>query len=373
LLTFLDRPQSLFARRALFQVHLWIGVLAGLYILVVCATGAALVVRIDVQRALNPDLFTPRASGPPADPVAIMDSVRRAYPNERLSGIDAPTTARPTYLAYAGRGDRFLTLLVDPVSAEVLGELPERSFISTLQSLHFDLLAGRRGRLVNGLGALLLAMMCVTGAVIWWPGRAKWRRGFTVDLRKPWRRVNVDLHGAIGIWTVALIAIWAVTGVYLALPGPFRSVVNRLSPITASHVPESDASRAPRVGRPDLRALVDEARRHAPGQHVARIVLPFSERSAFLVSFSRTQPTPAGSADLTSIYLDQYSGALLSQPPASGRTVGDLIVAWAAPLHVGSFGGLGTRLAWVVLGLAPPALFVTGFLMWWTRVVRRRL
>ena len=29
-------------------------------------------------------------------------------------------------------------------------------------------------------------------------------------------------------------------------------------------------------------------------------------------------------------------------------------------------------MAWLVLGLAPPLLFVTGFIMWWTRVVRSR-
>jgi uncharacterized iron-regulated membrane protein len=43
---------------------------------------------------------------------------------------------------------------------------------------------------------------------------------------------------------------------------------------------------------------------------------------------------------------------------------------WVGPLHVGSFGGNAIRVAWLVLGLAPPLLFVTGFLMWWTRVVR---
>jgi uncharacterized iron-regulated membrane protein len=45
---------------------------------------------------------------------------------------------------------------------------------------------------------------------------------------------------------------------------------------------------------------------------------------------------------------------------------------WIAPLHVGSFGGLGVRLSWMMLGLAPPMMFVTGFIMWWRRVVRPR-
>lgn len=40
-------------------------------------------------------------------------------------------------------------------------------------------------------------------------------------------------------------------------------------------------------------------------------------------------------------------------------------------LHFGRFGGLGVRVLWVILGLIPAAMFVTGFMMWWRRSVRR--
>lgn len=366
---FLDRPQTVWARRALFQVHLWLGMLTGLYVFVVCVSGAALVFRIDIQRAIHPQLFTPRASGPIADPVAIMESVTHAYPAARLSGIDAPTTARPTYLAYATSGDRFLTLLLDPVSAEMLGELSDQSFVKTLQDLHFDLLAGRTGRIVNGVGSLILLTMCLTGLVIWWQGRGNWKRGFTVDVRRQWKRVNWDLHSAVGIWAVTLIAMWSLTGAYFAFPAAFRAVVNRLSPITVVRPPQSGAPLSASL-RPTWRALIAEARRHAPGQHVARVVVPFSEQAAFLVMFSPVQPTPAGGADLTSVYLDQYTGTVLTGHATTRRTIGDVILAWVAPLHVGNFAGNGVRAAWLILGLSPAVLFVTGFTMWWTRVVR---
>ena len=369
--TFLDRPQSVFVRRVLFQVHLWVGVLTGVYVFVVCVSGAALVFRIDMQRALHPGLFTPAASGPVVDPVDVMNRVKNAYPSATVSGVDAPTTSRPTYLAYASRGDRFLTLLLDPVSADLLGELPEQSFVRMMQDLHFDLLAGRNGRIINGVGALFLLAMCMTGLVIWWPGRHNWTRGLTVDFRRQWKRVNWDLHSALGIWTVALVAIWAATGAYFAFPTAFRSMVNGISPVSVVRPPQSDPMHATQSS-PTWRELVDEARRRAPGQHVARVVVPSSKTAAFLVMFSRVQPTPAGSADLTSVYLDQYTGAVLAEPPATRQTAGDLVMAWVAPLHVGNFGGNAVRVAWLVLGLSPPALFVTGFLMWWTRVVRPR-
>ena len=368
----LYRPQNVFLRKAIFQVHLWTGVLVGLYVFVVCVTGAALVFRIDLQRALHPDLFT-AGSGTPADAATILESVRDAFPDDRVSGIDAPTTVRPTYLAYVVRGGTFLTLLIDPVSARVLGELPEKSLVRTVQDLHFDLLAGRTGRIVNGAGAILLLGLCVTGLVIWWPGLPNWRRGFTIDFRRSWKRINWDLHSATGIWTVALIAMWAITGIYFAFPSQFRQAVDAMSPLTVASTPQSDsAASSTSAAPPTWRALIARAEERIPDQHVARVVTPYNERAPFLVMFSRVAPYSAGGASLTSVYLDQYTGELLEHSANAERSAGDVIMTWVAPLHVGNFGGSGIRAAWLILGLSPPLMFVTGLTMWWTRVVRPR-
>ncbi len=44
-----------------------------------------------------------------------------------------------------------------------------------------------------------------------------------------------------------------------------------------------------------------------PNQFVARVVVPSSDRGAFHVLFSEHVPTPVGTADLTSVYLDQFT------------------------------------------------------------------
>lgn len=367
-------------RRALFQIHLWLGVVLGLYVVVVCVSGAALVFRIDLQRALDPHLFTPSAAGPLADPVAVMASVTRAYPQYNLSGVDAPTTLRPTYLAYVTSGSEFKTVLIDPVSTVVLGELPQRPAIRALQDLHYNLLGGRTGRTLNGLGAFAILCLGVTGVVIWWPGTKAWRRGFVVDFGRdrpssprPWwtrRRVVWELHRAVGIWSVAFIAMSAVTGLSFVFPAGFRLVVNRLSPITAPQSPRS----APHMGETATSSwpqMIDRARALAPRLTVARVVLPFGERGTFLVLFAERSPTPAGS-ELTSIYLDQYTGERLATT-AGARTWGDAVMSRLTPWHVGGVGGQVGRVTWFVLGLSPAVLFVTGMLVWWQRVVRPRL
>lgn len=354
-------------RRALVQVHLCVGLAAGLYIVIVCVTGAALVFRIEMQRALFPALFTPSRDAPPADAATMLERVQAAFPDDRVSGIDAPTTTRPTYLAYVIRGDRFLTLLFDPITGRLLGELPQESLIRTLQELHFNLLAGRTGRTINGIGAVCLTIMAVTGIVIWWPASGHWRRALGATIPRNRRRIVFELHGAVGIWTALFIVMWAVTGMYFVWPRPFRALIGSVSAITETRAPASGPAAAAKAS---WRSLIERAQSLAPGQHAARIVVPSSDTAAFLVMFSERQPTPSGSPRLTSVYLDQYSGAVLQQAPVGRRSAGDVVMAWVAPLHIGNFGGNGIRAAWLVLGLSPPALFATGFFLWWTRVVR---
>lgn len=344
-------------RRAVFQLHLWVGVLTGAYIFVVCLTGAALVFRIDLQRALYPHLFTPKIEGALADPVMVMESVSRAYPDDRLSGVDAPTTARPTYLAYVTRGPEFLTVLIDPVSAEVLGVLPDRTIIRTVQDLHFNLLLGRTGRIVNGVGAICILLMCVSGVWIWWTSR------------RNWRRTTWELHRTVGAWSAVCVAMWAVTGLSFGFPREFRAAINWWSPITVSRTPQSGAPGNVMVSeRPSWRAQIETARASMPGRAVARVVLPFNDRAAFLVMFAPASPTPGG-ATLEAVYLDQFTGQVIDEARAP-QTLGDRLMSWVVPLHVGDFSSRALKLLWLIMGLMPPVLFVSGLLMWWRRVVR---
>src|SRR5690606_19840715 len=41
-------------------------------------------------------------------------------------------------------------------------------------------------------------------------------------------------------------------------------------------------------------------------------------------------------------------------------------------LHFGRFGTFELRVLWGVLGLLPPVLFISGFVLWWRRRARRR-
>jgi uncharacterized iron-regulated membrane protein len=108
--------------------------------------------------------------------------------------------------------------------------------MSRLVDLHDNLLADGTGRTINGIGAILLTVLCFTGAVIWWPGTDRWRRSLGVRRNVGWKRFSWDLHSAIGFWMFALLFIWAVSGIYMAFPGRLRwqstSSIRRSTPMS---------------------------------------------------------------------------------------------------------------------------------------------
>jgi uncharacterized iron-regulated membrane protein len=103
-------------------------------------------------------------------------------------------------------------------------ELSKRFSVEWLVNLHTNLLSGPTGRLVNGIGAIGLTMLCLTGAVIWWPGIRNWRRSMTVKWRAPVARTIWDLHSALGFWSMLLLLVWGVTGIYFAFPRAFDAL-----------------------------------------------------------------------------------------------------------------------------------------------------
>ena len=95
--------------------------------------------------------------------------------------------------------------------------------IEWIVNLHANLLFGPTGRLVNGIGAICLTSLCLTGVIIWWPGVKNWRRSLTVNWRAHFARISWDLHSALGFWCFCFLLVWGISGIYFSFPQPFNA------------------------------------------------------------------------------------------------------------------------------------------------------
>jgi len=63
----------------------------------------------------------------------------------------------------------------------------------------------------------------------------------------------------------------------------------------------------------------------------------------------------------------------ISDPESTAERPGDVALLWLTRLHFGRWRDMPwLKAVWFVLGLIPAVLFVTGGIMWWNRVLRRK-
>lgn len=312
----LRQPQRVWLRRALFQIHLWTGLALGLYVVVLSLTGSVLVYRSEIHQSLETPHAVLNERATPLTAEQIGAAAARVYPGWTVTAVhEGRYTARPARGGGAGRGrgprrppdptasvelargNEIKDRLFDPYTGQDLGDRTTKGqyFILWLVRLHDELLLNRPdGPWLNGLLSLVFTVVVLTGFVVWWPGVARWTRSLRIGLRGGWRRINWDLHSALGFWFLLFMLMWGVTGWYLGMPDPLTALVDKISDPNVEY----------------------------------------------------------------------------------GERPGDIVLAWMARLHFGRWREPGwgpwLKAAWAAVGVVPALMFVTGTIMWWSRVIRRR-
>lgn len=367
------RPQTVPVRRAIFKVHLWVGLLLALYVSVLGVTGSVLVFRTELDARRLPEAWRTADAATLAPVSLVVDQLTAAYPQARLVSIAAPGPNLPVFTAtLAARGR--VVIASDAATGAVLGPLPpSTAWLTFVRRLHETLLLGGSGRRVNGVGGALLLLLAATGLATWWPGVTRWWRALYVDPRFGWRRVNFDLHRATGIWALALITIWAGTGVYFGWTRQAFAIVNAWSPIVSARPPAVTVTPGTAGGdAPDLDALIARASALDPGTRWSGVFFSFSRRSPIQIIMQR--PEGDGREYQDTVYFDPATGEhLATWRYGANESLGDLLIWLQIPLHLGTSWGLAVKLLWALGGLALPLLAMTGVVMNWNRVLRHRV
>lgn len=340
----LIRPQGIWLRRAMFQIHLWTGIGLGLYVLMISVTGSAIVFRNEIYEAWGKPKMV--AVGPARlTQDDIRSKAQSQYPGYSITYFwESKRPGQATEIWLEKKGSKQQRVF-NPYTGEDIGRAVSYPIAITAwcNELHTNLLGGPKGRIVNGICSIFVTLLCVTGAILWWPGLAKWRRSLMVDPRSNWKRFNWELHSAAGFWTFALVFMWAFTGIYLVFPDPFQGAVNRFAPLDFYKPLAETAPGTVETSKPAFVLVADPP-----------IFLPAPpERS--------------------------NNGQANSGKPNNGKrrrfiphySKGDTILRWIYYLHFGNFAGNKTKALWTALGLLPALLFATGAIMWWNRVLGR--
>jgi uncharacterized iron-regulated membrane protein len=352
-------------------IHLYLGLSAGLIFVLAGLTGSLLVFYVEMDEWLNPALqISAAATTTPKTYTEIFQALQARHPErtgawrlEMPRHPQAPLTARyyqPAETAHLEFAP--LMVSVNPYTAEITSSRFWGEYAMTwIYDLHYTLLLDATGKIIMGIiGGLLLVGLC-TGLYLWWPAPGKMRTALTFKQAASQPRFIFDLHKVNGVYSFIVLLLLILSGVLLELPNFFNPGIERLSPL---YQPKNTVS-LPQPGRAKI--LADQAVAIAlqafPHATLRWLESPRDATGSYRVMVY--QPgEPSKRFPKTTLWINQYSGAILSVRNPAKHSAGDNFLSWLHPLHSGEIAGMPGR--WLVLasGFVPLMLYVTGFIRW---------
>ncbi|HEX4345853.1 MAG TPA: PepSY-associated TM helix domain-containing protein [Solirubrobacteraceae bacterium] len=386
--------------RVLRVSHRWVSIVAGLLLLTITTSGSILLFEPEMRQLSHPSRFHVTPGAHPISPQTATSAAQHAY---RRAG--APTrVVRNRGVFEVALGDTPETIVsVDPGNGHVLGATkPERGVLGFLSNLHECGLSCEGypgyvaalnkpmpdlgiqgidkitiGDFALGLIGVMLFGLVLSGIVLWWPGIRRWRRGFQVRSHKGRYARDYDLHKLIGIVALPFLAMWAITGMNFELPVVSKAVYGVMG---ADPGPDPTMkSVVAKEGTPDIgidRAIA-AARRLAGGGALTGANLPDAQdqTSTYLVWFAHGIDPVRNTdyAGMLGIGVDRHTGRAQALYGRLGRPLRQMLWSdWTTGAHYGMFVGWIARLLWLMFGIAPLLLAITGMSTWLYKRAKRR-
>jgi uncharacterized iron-regulated membrane protein len=207
-------------------VHRWLGLTLAVVVLAVATSGGLLLLRDPYYRVAYPEVRTPITAAETAARADILALIEARWRAEGIQLVKFPGPGVNAYRVWLRDGTE---AFVHPRTGGVIDRWHWSERLPTfLFELHAHLFADRPGTIVNGMAALAVLFMALTGIVFWWPAR---RAAFRLRGAIPRRAATADLlrsHAAVGAIAFVPVVVFVATGAVMAFYQPTASFASRV-------------------------------------------------------------------------------------------------------------------------------------------------
>jgi uncharacterized iron-regulated membrane protein len=365
-------------RTVVFWLHLAAGVTAGVVILVMSVTGAALALKPQILAAVDARVrlvSPPSATTPRLGVDRLLASVKAARPAAQPTGLTLLADRTASASIQLGRDG---TVYVDPYSGQFLGEGSSRaqSFFRTAEDWHRWLgVSGDRrttARSINDAANVAFLVLALSGPYLWWPRSWTWsnvravlwfRRARTARAR------DFNWHNVIGLWCSPILIVLTLTGVVMSYPWA-NSLLYRLAgsppPVAAGGGPGGAAREGGPAHTPRGPQSLDRAWASAEARVPAwrSITVRPPNRPGAPVAFTIVDGRSWNVFARSQLTVDAASGAGIRWEPYDDTSRGQKARLFVRFSHTGEIGGIvaqtiagiacigGAFLVWTGLALA---------------------
>jgi uncharacterized iron-regulated membrane protein len=358
------------ARTVLLKTHLYLGLVAAIFLVILGLTGSIMAFEGDITHWLHPELWFVTPGAHPLPENDLISIVQHRFPRARVAAVQffrAPNLVQVMQLVDG------TTVYVNPYNGAVLGETdgPMNSdlLLGYIHQLHLRLVPVPRsapqlaavGKTVVSLAGLILALMVSTGLILWWR-----RKSTSINWKASWFRISFDTHQAIGIYAAFFLLIASLTGVMIGFDFGERTYygITRSSPPARLQPSQS----VPVQGATPIMAdqAIEIARQAIPNATVAILMRPLRSMGSYTVMMR--VPEETSEAVHSSVTIDQYSGKVLNLRNYLTDSAGYRVIRFNRSIHTGDVLGMPTHIIVSLSSLLLVVMVATGLVIWWKKL-----
>lgn len=377
-------------RKLFAKIHLWLSIPFGIIIAIVCLTGAILVFETEILEICYPShYFVKEVKGEPLPPATLLNAARQQLPDSvKINGLRVMQDPKRTYqVVLPGKK---AAAFIDPYTAEITGIDNGQGFFMQMMRLHRWLLDSYKrddsfalGKAVVGYSTLVLAFILISGLVIWYPRNKKaLKNRLKIKTKAGWYRFFYDLHVSGGFYATLLLLVLTLTGLTWSF-GWYRDAFYTVFGVETAQT--QGHTQAPASS--DLKGKSGERGTRERGSKEK--VTNYVQWATVLADLQNRYPRynsitiQDGSATVSAAQYGNTRGSdRYTFDPANGEITDvqlykDLpnsgkIRGWIYSVHVGSWGGLTTRILSCLVSFLGAVFAITGYYFWIKKKIRKK-
>ena len=367
-----------------FKIHWFLGITAGIILLVVGTTGAIMSFEKEILKIINKDSYV--VSIPDTKKLSTTVLLERFQENMPKSKINRITFSNDEsssiIINVAGKGKgkaarKGVNYFVNPYTAEVLPNLKGKEFFSFVKRLHrwlaFTGDAREVGKQTVAISTVSLIVLMISAIIIYW-GRIKrsFFKSFTFSTKHKGRAFISTMHSAVGMWVIPFYLVSSLTGLYWSYDW-YNAALYKITGVEKPKRGMPSKSNRQRGEKPSLAshekamALFNET---IQGDYSsATITLP---KSGTIYTFNYLDINPAHYRARNTLELDINSNKIIKNEKYEEKPLNEKIMSSFLQVHTGEFFGVVGQTAMFITSSLMSLFTITGFMLYFNRKKKKK-
>lgn len=363
-----------------FKIHWFLGITAGVILLVVGTTGAILSFEKEIIKLINKDSYVVEVpNSPKLSTNELLTKFQEKFPDSKINGITLLNDYESSVIInVAGSGEgraarKGINYFVNPYNAEVLPDIVGKDFFGFILRLHRWLAlpgdAREVGKQTVAISTISLVVLIISAIVIYW-GRIKhaFFKSFTFKFKHKGRAFLSTMHSAVGMWVIPFYLLASLTGLYWSYEW-YRDGLYSVMGVEKPQRPKGNRDNKPlnnEINQSEKFAQYNEAVEifnDMVGANYSSMTLRFPQNGT-VYDFHYFDLDANHFRAVNELEIDIKDKQIIKHDKYNDKPLNEKIMSSMLPLHTGEYFGIIGQIGMFIASALMSLFTITGFMLY---------